>query len=86
VPSELFHVKLTEFPPVAVEPVPVPIVVQPVANTTASGSPSFAIERIISVSSLCSTSESAADAETMMLGDHIVLISSPSPSVSAVMK
>jgi hypothetical protein len=53
--SELFQLKLTGLEPVAVEPNPVPIVVQPVASTTSSGSPSFTVGRIMSLL-LCVTS------------------------------
>jgi hypothetical protein len=42
-PSELFQLKVAAFAPEDVDPVPVPIVVQPAAIATSSGSISAAL-------------------------------------------
>src|ERR1700731_556701 len=48
-PPELFQLKLTGSVPEAVEPNPVPIVVQPVTRTTSSGSPNFTVGCVMSL-------------------------------------
>ncbi len=82
-PSELFQLKVAAFAPDGVDPVPVPIVVQPAAIATSSGSITAALRYLISILLFLAAREIASVSTESVAAENRNLISCLARDIAA---